>query len=196
MVFIVIDGLDASGKSTQALHLCRLLRKEGKTVHLRVHPADDNFFGVHAKRFLYSRGWGAHLAAAILYTLDVTRSILLSPWRRCDHVVFVRCQMGAAYLPSPLHRSAYHLFASIAPKSDLMFFLDVDPEEAHGRILEGRERREMFESLEELRRTRRKALAPASGGRWVIIDANKSEDDVATEIRRYLVAPRVAHQYS
>ena len=184
MVFIVIDGLDASGKSTQALNLYNFLRKKGKTVYLRFHPSNDNFFGVRAKEFLYSRGRSAHFAAALFYLLDVIRSILLCPWRSCDYVVFVRYLMGTAYLPSPLHRIAYHLFASLVPTPNLTFFLDVTPEEAYRRILNERKRLEMFEGLEELKRTRLKALSLASIGRWIIIDSDKPIKGVEKEIRR------------
>lgn len=186
LVFIVIDGLDASGKSTQALRLYYFLRDQGKTVFLRSHPSDDNFFGVKAKRSLYARGKGAHFAASLFYMLDVIRSVLLYSWRRYDYMIFVRYLMGTAYLPSPLHRFAYHLFASIVPTSDFMFFLDTSPEEAYRRIQEMRDRREMFESMEELKRTRCKALSLALMGNWIIVNGNKPIDDVEKEIKKSL----------
>jgi len=186
LVFIVIDGLDASGKSTQALKLYNFLKNHGKTVYLRFHPSADNFFGVKAKWFLYLKGKGAHFAAAFFYMLDVIRSILLYSWRRYDYVVFVRYLMGTAYLPSPLHKIAYNFFASIVPTSNLMFFLDVSPEQAYRRIQQERKRREMFESLDELKRIRRKALSLASVGKWTIIDANKLIKDVEKEIKKSL----------
>ena len=116
--------------------------------------------------------------------IDVIRSILLYSWRRYDYVVFVRYLMGTAYLPSPLYRIAYPFFASIVPTSNLMFFLDVKPEEAYRRIRKTRKRLEMFESMEELERTRRKALLLASMGNWIIINANKPKKDIEKEIRK------------
>lgn len=186
LVFIIVDGLDASGKSTQALRLHNFLRNHGKTVFLRFHPSNDNFFGVEAKQFLYLKGKSAHFAAAFFYMLDVIRSISLYSWRRYDYVIFVRYLMGTAYLPSPLHRIAYHFFASIVPTSNLMFFLDVDPEEAYRRIQQTRDRREMFESLEELKRIRRKALDLASIDKWTITNANKPVNEVEKDIRKSL----------
>lgn len=186
MVFIIIDGLDASGKTTQALRLYRFLRDQGKTVFLRSHPSDDNFFGVKAKQSLYSRGKSAHFAASLFYMLDVIRSVLIYSWRRYDYVIFVRYLMGTAYLPSPLHRITYHFFASIVPTSEIMFFLNVDPEEAYRRIQEMRGRREMFESMEELKRTRCKALSLALMGNWIIINADEPVDDVEKEIKKSL----------
>jgi len=94
--------------------------------------------------------------------------------------------MGTAYLPSPMHKIAYQFFASTVPMPDLMFFLDVKPGEAHRRILQIRNKLEMFESMEELQRVRFKALSLISMGRWTIIDANKSIKDVGKEIQRQL----------
>jgi len=187
LVFIVIDGLDASGKSTQAIALYKFFKSHGKTVFLRFHPSSDNFFGVKARQFLYLKGKSAHSAAALFYMFDVIRSILHYSWRKYDYIIFVRYLMGTAYLPSPLHRIAYHFFASIVPTSDLMFFLDVSPEEAYRRIQQERRRREMFESLEELKRIRHKALFLALIGKWAVIDGNKPVKDVEEEIRKITV---------
>ena len=188
MVFVVIDGLDASGKDTQALRLCTFLRDRRKTVLLRLHPSDDNFFGVKAKQFLYVNGKSAHLASALFYMVDVLRSILIYSWRKHDYVVFVRYLMGTAYLPSPLDKIAYNFFAYTVPTSNLMFFLDVSPNEAFKRIQAARGTRERFESLEELVRMRRKALSLALTSNWTIIEADKSVEDVADEIKRHVVA--------
>lgn len=186
MVLLIIDGLDASGKTTQALRLSDFLRNRGKSVCLRFHPSDDNFLGVEAKKFLYSRGRSAHFAAALFYMLDVMRSILLYSWRTCDYMIFVRYLMGTSYLPSPLSAIAYNFFASVVPLSDHMFFLDVTPKEAHRRILETRRRREMFENLEELEHVRKRALSLVSTGKWTIIDADKPAGEIEKTILRSL----------
>ena len=174
LVLVVIDGLDASGKSTQVVKLCDFLRDRGESVCLRFHPSDDNFLGVETKKFLYLRGKNAHLAAAFFYMLDVVRSILLYSWRNYDYVIFVRYLMGTSYLPSPLFVIAYYFFASFVPMSDFMFFLDVTPKEAYRRILQTRKRQEMFENPQELELIRRRALSLALRGKWTIINANKS----------------------
>jgi len=185
-MFMVIDGLDASGKSTQALQLSKFFTAEGKTVCLRFHPSDDNLFGVKASQFLRSRGRSAHFASALFYMADVIHSILLYAWQNYDYVIFVRYLMGTAYLPSPLHIIAYNFFALFVPKSSLMFFLDTSPSEAYRRIHQTRKNQEMFESLNELRKVRVKALSLALIGKWTIIDANKSTEEVGRGIRKLL----------
>jgi dTMP kinase len=186
LVLVVIDGLDASGKSTQGMSLYARVRARGKSACLRIHPSEDNFFGVKTKEFLYSRGKSAHLAAAFFYMLDVLRSILNYSWRKYDYVIFVRYLMGTSYLPSPLFTFAYDFFASIVPMSDYMFFLDVTPKEAYRRVLQTRRRQEMFESLEELELIRRRALSLALRGKWTIIDADRSIGEIEKEILKSL----------
>jgi len=119
---------------------------------------------------------------------DVIRSILLYSWQKYDYIIFVRYLMGTAYLPSPLHRIAYHFFALIVPKSDSMFFLDTTPQEAYRRIRRARADQEMFESINELRRVRVKGLSLALIGKWKIIDTNRSIEAVELEIRKSLGA--------
>ncbi len=187
MTYIVIDGLDASGKSTQAYRLSKYLSNRGQKFCIRLHPSSDNFFGIRAKQFLYSKGKSAHFASALFYMLDVIRSILLFNSRRYNCVIYVRYLMGTAYLPSPLHVVAYHFFALFVPKSDAMFFLDVSPDEAYRRI-SMRSDQEMFEGLAELKKIRRKALSLALIGKWTILDAGKPVDEVEREIRKRLVS--------
>jgi len=118
--------------------------------------------------------------------VDVIRSIFLYTWQKYDYVIFVRYLMGTAYLPSPLHRIAYHFFALFVPKSDSMFFLDTTPQEAYRRIRLARKDQEMFESINELRKVRAKGLSLALIGKWQIIDADRSIEEVGVEIQRLL----------
>jgi dTMP kinase len=186
LVFIVIDGLDASGKSTNSLNLHKFLINRGKTVCLRVHPSKDNLFGVKTQQFLQSEGSRAHFAAAFFFMLDVIRSILRYSWQEYDYIIFVRYLMGTAYLPSPIHQIAYHFFATIVPTSKFMFFLNVSEKEAHQRILQTRKTFEMFETMTNLIQIRQKALDLALKDNWTIINANNSRERVQQEIREHL----------
>ena len=185
--FLVIEGLDASGKTTQAHRLTRFLQSKGKTFCLRVHPSRDNFFGVHAQQFLLSSGKSAHFASALFYMLDVLYSVLQYSWRGYDYIIFVRYLLGTAYLPSPMDKVAYHFFAIIVPKPEKLFFMDIKPDVACERITKRADKAlEMFEKPEALQKIRRKGLQLASLGKWLIIDGEKPANDVELIIRNSL----------
>ena len=186
-MLVILDGLDGSGKSTQAALLRETLQSMNKTLCLRVHPESDNWFGKEARFFLFSQGKNAHFASAIFYMIDVIRSILLYSWRKTDFVVFVRYLMGTAYLPSPLHTFIYNFFSAIVPKSKNMYFLDVTPEVAAERIQNGRKENEMFENLPALKKTRKKAISLTRFDKWVILDSNKPSEAVALEIKKRIL---------
>ena len=186
ITLIIIDGLEGSGKSTQAQYLVKHLEFQRKTVCLRVHPEQDNFFGIKARQFLYSRGRNAHFAAALFYMIDVIRSILLYSWQSEDYKIFVRYLMGTAYLPTPLHKIAYHFFTIIVPKTKIKFFLDVDPKEALARICASRQKQEMFEDINDLIKVRDKALSLACSNNWIIINSNETTTEVSATIRQKL----------
>ncbi len=182
MIFIVIDGLDASGKSTQARRLMRQLRRRGHSVYVRFHPSNDSWAGIRARRYLLAEGRNAHFASAMFYIVDVIRSVIRCPWWLHDYVVFVRYLMGTAYLPAPLDRIAYVFFAVLLPKPKHKLYLDVAPERAYRRILENREQREMFESLEQLWKVDSKARRLAMLHGWSIVDGNLNEELVQSRI--------------
>jgi dTMP kinase len=189
MVFVVIDGMDGSGKSTQAKKLCKLISQQGKTYIIRTHPSNDNFFGRMSRGYLLLEGIQARISASIFYLLDVLRSVILFKWKPVDYVIFVRYLMGTAYLPKSLYKFGYHFFKTIVPKPNHMIFIDVTPEEAFKRIQENRERKEMFESLEKLVETRNKVLKLARTGDWMVINGNKTKEFIHKKIAEELILP-------
>jgi dTMP kinase len=186
MKLVIIDGLDGCGKSTQAHLMLQSLNSMRKTACLRVHPETDNWFGLKAHIYLYSKGKSAHFASALFYMVDVIRSIMLYSWRQVDYVIFVRYLMGTAYLPSPIDVFAYNFFSKLVPKSNSMFFLDVNPAEAATRIAKNRIQTEMFENLNALKKIRAKAIALTRFDKWTIINSNEPIEKTALEINANL----------
>ena len=182
MRFIVVDGLDGAGKDTQAKKIMERYKTMGEKVILRSHPESDNKYGRKAKEALLGRGKKNYLKASVYYALDVIRSIR-KYYGKSDTFIVVRYLVGVAYLPFPVAKILYKFFETFLPTSPYMFFLDVEPENSLNRI-QGRKKREMFESLEELRKVREKALKLVKD--WHIIDANRSIEETYKEIEAIL----------
>lgn len=179
MRFIAIDGLDGSGKDTQALMLKDYLAGKGEPVVLRIHPSQDNSFGRLSKKALMKGGKVQRIVATLFYGLDVIRSVLLYG-RGAGTVIFVRYTMASAYLPRPLIRPVYAVVNALLPKSGEMFFLDVTPEEALRRVRQRGEAQEMFETLPHLEKARARALLIA--GNWQVVDGNPAPEVVFKNI--------------
>ncbi|HEY3422481.1 MAG TPA: thymidylate kinase [Methanocellaceae archaeon] len=175
MRFLVIDGLDGSGKDTQALMLKEYLSKGGDEIVLRVHPSQDNAFGRASKKALMGGGKLMRMAATLFYGMDVVRSVILY-CRGERTVIFVRYTMACAYLPRILIKPVYWLVSRILPRSPDMFFLDVRPEEALRRVRERGDKLEMFETLPRMEKARSRAMMIR--GDWKIVDGNGMPDEV------------------
>ena len=86
-----------------------------------------------------------------------------------------------------MDKVAYHFFATIVPKPEKIFFIDIKPEIACERISKRAEKvLEMFEKPEALQKIRKKGLELASLGKWLIIDGEKPANDVELIIRNSL----------
>ncbi|MGC8816526.1 MAG: thymidylate kinase [Candidatus Hadarchaeum sp.] len=184
MRFIVVDGLDGSGKDTHAGIIRRKYERRGERVVVRSHPSEDNWFGRMAKRALLTGGKSDRVKASFFYALDVIRSLFKYYNRNCDTLIMVRYLMGTAYLPSPLDRLAYKFFKTLLPTSKFMFFLDVSLEECLRRLNDRRDR-EMFETPEEIIKLRKKALNLAKDG-WHILNTDLPPEKVAADIEKIL----------
>jgi dTMP kinase len=182
MRFIIIDGLDGAGKDTHARLIVEKYAAYGEKVIFRSHPESDNSYGLKAKEALLGEGKLNHIKASIYYALDVIRSLRLyhdpaeSP---SNTLVFSRYLLGVAYLPNPLGKILYKILAAVLPTTAYMFFLDVTPEESLRRLSE-REEHEMFENLDDLIKTREKALELVDD--WYIINTCGSIENVQKTI--------------
>ncbi len=182
MRFIVVDGLDGSGKDTHAKFVKERYLSKGETVIIRSHPSEDSVFGRMTKESLLKRGKINHIKAAVFYFLDVINS-LIRYYGKAENVIFVRYLGGVLYLPLPLAKILYRLFSAILPTSNYMFFLDAEPEVCLERI-EIRDEREMFENLEDFRKVREKAKYLLKN--WHIVRTDRPIHETRAEIERIL----------
>lgn len=182
MRYIIVDGLDGSGKDTHANLIREKYLSRGENVIVRTHPSNDNPYGIKAKKALLGKGKINHLIASVYYALDVIRSVRLYN-QKAETVIMVRYLMGVAYLPIPIARFLYKFFSFVLPTSNYMFFLDVEPAELHKRLLK-RNEHEMFENLNDLVKVRVKAMELAKD--WYTINTGQSVELAQRDINDIL----------
>lgn len=183
MKFIVIDGLDGSGKDTQVQLLADMYNKQGKNVVVRSHPSKDNYFGRKSKEALLKTGKLNHIKATLFFGLDAIRSVIKYYYKdnNIDVLIFSRYIMAVVYLPNIFYIIIYKIVAFILPTSKYMFFLDVSPEESLKRIYSRSKDIEMFESYEELQKARDKSKKVLKN--WWVIPADSSVDEINNKIK-------------
>jgi len=182
MRYIIVDGLDGSGKDTHANLIREKYLSKGEKVIVRTHPSNDNNYGIKAKKALLGKGKIKHIMASVYYALDVIRSVRLYH-QKAETVIMVRYLMGVAYLPLPIAILLYKLFSLVLPTSNYMFFLDVEPDELLKRLLK-RNEHEMFENLNDLIKVRRKAMELAKD--WHTINTGQSIELAQRDINNIL----------
>lgn len=184
MRLVIVDGLDGSGKDTQAQLIKMKYEKKGERICIRSHPEDDNYYGKKAKKSLLEKGKINKIKASIFYMMDVLHSIrkYYDP-DKYDTIIMVRYLVGTAYLPKKFVKVGYNFFKKFVPTSNYMFFLDTSPEVLLKRV-EGRNEKEIFETYEGFVEVRNKALSIVQD--WHIIDASSSIEDVFSKIDKIL----------
>ncbi|MGD0817451.1 MAG: thymidylate kinase [Methanomassiliicoccales archaeon] len=170
MRWIVVDGIDGSGKSTYAGLIEKYYRDRGEKVILHIHPS-SGISGRITRRALQSRGKAMHAVASIFFIADVLRSLMMLKKEkgRYDTVVFVRYIMATAYLPDRLAPLGYKFISKLLPVPERLVVIDIDPAIANERISIRAEKKEMFEDPANLMRAREKLLSLASS-EWKVID--------------------------
>ncbi|HVO77369.1 MAG TPA: thymidylate kinase [Methanomassiliicoccales archaeon] len=170
MRWIVVDGIDGSGKSTVAAWISSHYESSGERVHVRVHPSAA-LSGRIARKGLLGRGPVMRTVATLFFILDVLISVswLRRNSRSWDTVIFVRYLMATAYLPENLMRTGYGFFAKLLPVPRRLLLVDVEASSALERIRARGGSEEMFEDLTSLEKARRKVRALA-GPEWAVLE--------------------------
>lgn len=174
--WIVVDGIDGSGKNTIGKMIRDHYAGMGERVYMVAHPS-ERYFGRASRRALQGRGRLMRILAAFFFILDVLASlrVLKSLGGEYQTIIFVRYLMGTAYLPQKLAQTGYDFFRKLLPVPQRLLLVDIDPKEALKRIAKRNEHREMFEDLDSLVSVRKKILLLA-GDEWEIMDNSGPEE--------------------
>jgi len=196
-MFVSFEGVDWSGKSTQAVLLADWLRAEGRTVVATREPGGTSvaegvrdlvLHGAHmapwAEAALYAAARADHAAQVIRPALERGEDVV------CDRYLdsSVAYQGIARGLGEDLVREL-SLIVTERLLPDRTFLLLLDPEEAFRRATGDHDRieREGAEFMEKVDAGYR-ALAAAEPDRIVAVDGARSADTIAEEIHEHVRA--------
>jgi dTMP kinase len=183
-IFICIEGIDASGKSTQARWLVRNLRRRGFDAIYTTEPSEGEV-GSFIRRYVLQRKRRVPaVVEALLFAVD-----------RVDHVEskieqaleFGKIVVSDRYVYSSLaYQGATGLdigwidqINRMALPPDLAIYIDVPPEVVVKRM---RRRRSVMETLENLHRVREVYMQLVRERRLVLVDGNRPASEVTQNI--------------
>ena len=181
---IAFEGLDQSGKQTQAERLRDALAAAGRQVELLSFPDYRTAIGTELHRALHGeRDYGADvmqlLYVANRYEMKKTLDCWLAEGRiiLCDRYTASSVAYGEAQGLDPAWLADIQRFL---PSADLTILLDIAPEVAVERKAAGRDRYER--DLELLTRVRGSYRAQAADDRWTLIRADGPKDAVSAAV--------------
>lgn len=198
--FIVLEGVDGAGTTTQARRLESWLRIEGRAVHLSREPSNGPI-GSLIRQILTGRlvaGASDDAPAsqvrgetvALLYAadrLDHIQAEVEPVLDRGIHVVSDRYVLSSfAYQSRDCPLEWVRSLNRYAPEPDLTILLRVPPDVALERIARTRSRRERFEQatvLEHVASTYDELVAELPAERRLVLDGENTPDAIAERIR-------------
>ncbi|BBL94131.1 thymidylate kinase [Thermus thermophilus] len=190
-LFLTLEGLDGSGKTTQARRLAAFLEAQGRPVLLTREPGGGlpevrsllltRELSPEAEYLLFSADRAEHVRKVILPGLAAGKVVISDRYLDSS----LAYQGYGRGLPLPwLREVAREATRGLKPR--LTFLLDLPPEAALRRV----RRPDRLEGLglEFFRRVREGylALARAEPGRFVVLDATLPEEEIARAIQAHL----------
>jgi dTMP kinase len=186
--FICIEGIDASGKTTQAHRLVRSLRRRGLNSIYTTEPSTGEI-GKLIRGYVLDRKKRVPVTVeALLFAADRVEHVekQIKPALQkgkivvCDRYVYsTLAYQGAA----DLDLNWIEQINRFALVPDLALFLDVSPEVVIERM-RSKSKRSVMETLQNQRCVREVYLKIVKEGHLVRIDGNKPVNTVAAEILR------------
>src|SRR5215469_1053706 len=193
--FIAFEGLDGSGKSTQAKLLAKNLEERGLKTYLTSEPTDSSI-GRLIRDIFQHKQEADHRTIAALFAAD-----------RLDHLlnktngVLKKMEEGYTVITDRYYFSsyAYHgthmdmnwvieansLSADLL-RPDLTIYIDMSPEESMKRLDKGRSSTELYETTENLRQVKEKYFEAfeilKEKEKIFITNGDRAVDDIAKDI--------------
>lgn len=198
-LFIALEGIDGSGKSTQARRLADQLARQGHRVYATFEPTNSRIGSIIRDIFRH-RMEADHRTIAALYVADRLHHLLNQ-----QDGILKKLEEGYTVITDRYYFSSYAYQGSHVPmdwvitanslsaglrRADFTFYVDITPEEGVARMKKSREVVELFETLDELRTVRAnyfEAFERLKGEEQIrIIDGMRPQEDVAADIWQQL----------
>ncbi len=193
--FIVLEGIDGAGKTTQAELLCAHLEKQGRRVVRTAEPTDFES-GRALRQALGGKVKKSECEMAVMFVADrIAHNIhptegieaILSTGADiiCDRYYY----STLAYQGQSTDYAwckAMNLSCPEIRRPDLCIYLDLTPEQSLERIRKGRESVEIYENMETLTRVRNAFLSVlddlSKTDRIARVDAYRPPEEIAQEL--------------
>jgi len=183
-MLICIEGIDASGKTTQAKLLVKNLNERGYEAVYTSEPTKGFFGQILRQKILYGNERVPAVVEALLFALDRLEHVEkeIKPALEKEKIV-----VSDRYLYSSI---AYQGAAGLDPawieeinrraiKPDLAIYLDVPAEVVIKRL---KRKRSVMETLENQRRVRKVYLRLVKEGMLLLVDGNRPIEEIEREI--------------
>jgi len=193
--FITFEGIDGSGKSTQSRRFAEHLRARGDDVVLTREPGgspgaeeirqlvltgDPNRWSAETEILLFTAARRDHLEQTIEPALSQGKTVVSDRFADSTRVYQGATRGDLRAMVDSLHE------LMIGREPDLTFIIDMDPATALERGLARRSGEDRFEDFglgfQETLRHGFLALAHANPVRCILIDGNRTADQIASEI--------------
>jgi dTMP kinase len=194
-LFVSLEGIDGSGKSTQARRLAGHMRARGRDPVLTREPGgapgaeeirrllvegDPARWSPETEILLFTAARRDHLERTIRPALEAGRDVVTDRFADSTRVYQGVTRGELRGLVDTIHAAA------IGVEPDLTIILDMDPQVALERGLARRSGEDRFEdfglSFQERLRDGFLALADEAPGRCVVLDASADPDTVARQV--------------
>ena len=184
-LLVVFEGLDQSGKQTQAESLRDWLVSKGRTVRLLSFPTYETHIGAEIGRALHGeREYGADVMQ-LLYVANrfewkpvIERELAAGTVLVCDRYLASSVAYGEA---QGLNSRWLSEIQVPLPQPDLTVLLDMSPDVSLARKRAGRDKYER--DLQLLSRVRASYIRQARDGDWTTLDATRDRAVVAADVQ-------------
>jgi dTMP kinase len=192
-MFITLEGIDGSGKTSIASMLKEKFEKSGKNVYLTEEPTQIIFdvksimekeLDIYTRIFIFMADRVEHIKI-IKEKLSSGYVVI------CDRYVDSTFAYQGAVLKNFLngYENAYqymnNIYKPFSLEPDIIIYLDVDPKIGLGRIKS--RKREYFEKIEYLREVRNFYIHLSKIRNYIYIDSNSSLEDAWKQLTQKLI---------